>query len=60
MLFVSGIVTPLGAPEETAVEKALSALRLKRGAVRECYVSKTSVDAAIKGKSTSSRPSPSG
>ena len=28
MLFVSGIVTPLGAPEETAVEKALSALRL--------------------------------
>ena len=50
MLFVSGIVTPLGAPEETAVEKALSALRLKRGAVRECYVSKTSVDARHKGE----------
>ena len=50
MLFVSGIVTPLGAPEETAVEKALSALRLKRGAVRECYVSKTSVDARRKGE----------
>ena len=50
MLFVSGIVTPLGAPEETAVEKALSALRLKRGAVQECYVSKTSVDARHKGE----------
>ena len=50
MLFVSGIVTPLGAPEETAVEKALSALRLKRGAVQECYVSKTSVDARRKGE----------
>ncbi len=50
MLLVSNIVTPLGAGEEAAVEKALSALRLKRGGVRECYVSKTSVDARRRGE----------
>ena len=50
MLLVSNIVTPLGAGEEAAVEKALSALRLKKDGVRECYVSKTSVDARRRGE----------
>ena len=50
MLLISNIVTPLGAGEEAAVEKALSALKLKRSAVRECYVSKTSVDARHRGE----------
>lgn len=45
MLLIPNIKTPLGGDEQTTVEKALSALRLKPSQVKEAYVSKSSLDA---------------
>ena len=45
MILVNNIKTPLGAPEEAVVEKALRQLKAKLSEVKEAYLSKTSLDA---------------
>ena len=45
MILVNNIKTPLGTPEEAAVELVLKGLRIGRGEVKEAYVSKSSLDA---------------
>ena len=45
MLIINNISTPLGQPEEAAIERALKKAKIKPSQVREAYVSKTSLDA---------------